>query len=192
MRCTQVVLVDNKDSFVYNLARYVEELGYPTLVLRNDCSMDQIKQARPTHLIISPGPCGPKQAGSSMAAIEAFYQVCPILGVCLGYQAIAEVFGAKVEKAASVAHGKPTTVQHDQSELFAGIANPFQAARYHSLHVPKESLTPELKLLASNQQGVTMALRHRQYPTFGVQFHPESVLTPNGKLILENFLKMSL
>lgn len=192
-QCKHVVLIDNKDSFVYNLARYVEELGVQTLVLRHDAvSIEQLKQLQPSHLIISPGPCGPKQAGISMQAIQSFYQSIPILGVCLGHQAIGEVFGATVEHAPHVSHGKSTRIEHHGEDVFEGVMNPFEAARYHSLHVSSKNFPKCLQITAKNLEGIVMGIRHQSYPTFGLQFHPESILTPQGQALLSNFLAMGL
>ncbi len=184
-----ILLIDNYDSFVYNLARYVNELGFHSRVVRNDkITLDEISELNPSHIIISPGPCAPEQAGISMAVIEHFGAVIPILGVCLGHQAIGQVYAAKVLRAKRPMHGKSSRITHAEKEIFAGLNNPLQVGRYHSLIVSEDEFPAELEVLARCEMGEVMALRHRKHAVFGVQFHPESVLTEQGYLLLRNFL----
>ncbi len=183
-----IVVIDNYDSFTYNLVQYLGEMGAELTVFRNDrTTVAQIAALRPTHILISPGPGHPTQAGISLDVIRAFCQTTPILGVCLGHQSIAHAFGGTVTRAPRLMHGKTSMIHHDQSGILAGIPSPFEAGRYHSLIV-HEPLPPDLEATAHAAEGEIMALRHRAYPVYGVQFHPESVLTPVGKQILRNFL----
>jgi para-aminobenzoate synthetase component II len=183
-----ILLIDNYDSFVYNLSRYVIELGYTTKVVRNDAiSIEEVKLLNPSHIIISPGPCTPNEAGISLELIKTFYQTIPILGVCLGHQAIGQAFGGEIKRSIQPMHGKPSMISHHGGELFREMTSPFQAARYHSLVVDHESLPAELTVLAHSEVGEIMALRHKEHPVFGVQFHPESILTDVGYQLLENF-----
>lgn len=185
-----ILLIDNYDSFVYNLARYVGELGYERVVKRNDAiSLDEIAMLQPSHIIISPGPCAPDQAGVSLEVIRRFGSRIPILGVCLGHQAIGQVYGGRVMRAKNPMHGKSSLITHDGQKIFSGLENPLQVARYHSLIVSDENLPAELEVSARCSEGEIMGLRHREYPVFGVQFHPESVLTQQGYQLLKNFLK---
>ncbi len=187
-----ILFIDNYDSFVYNLARYVSELGFKYQVVRNDeMTLDQIAEVNPSHIIISPGPCAPEQAGISMAVIQRFGATIPILGVCLGHQAIGQVYGAKVIRAKRPMHGKASEIMHEKKELFAGLKNPLRVARYHSLIVSDEYFPEVLQVTARCEIGEIMALRHREYAVFGVQFHPESVLTEEGYLLLKNFFAFS-
>ena len=184
-----LLLLDNYDSFTYNLAQYFGELGCDLIVRRNDeISLDEIAALRPTHICISPGPCTPAEAGISNEVIARFGHQTPILGVCLGHQCIGEVFGGKVVRAPELVHGKDSLVRHNGAPLFSGLTNPFRAGRYHSLIVERESFPPALEIIAESNDGEIMALRHREWPVQGVQFHPESVLTPEGKTLLRNFL----
>lgn len=184
-----IVLIDNYDSFTYNLVQYLGELGIEQIVIRNDrIRVDEIKRLKPDALVISPGPCTPRQAGISIEAIQELHKELPILGVCLGHQAIGEAFGGKVVKASSIYHGKTSEIHHSGSDLFRDIPNPFTGTRYHSLIVEKESLPSCLETTAWTDDGTIMGLRHKEYPTFGVQFHPESIATTHGKQILRNFL----
>jgi anthranilate synthase/aminodeoxychorismate synthase-like glutamine amidotransferase len=184
-----ILLIDNYDSFVYNLARYVSELGLKAEVRRNDSlTLSEIERLNPSHLIISPGPCTPLEAGISMEAIRHFAPSLPILGVCLGHQAIGQVYGGLVTRAKRPMHGKVSLIRHTENDLFIGLQNPMTVARYHSLIVSEENFPVELKVTARCEQGEVMALRHRTYPLFGLQFHPESILTPCGYALLENFL----
>jgi len=186
-----VLLIDNYDSFVYNLARYVGELGYPRIVKRNDAiTTEQIKKLNPSHIIISPGPCTPDKAGISLKVVKTFAADMPILGVCLGHQAIAQVFGAAIIKAQNPLHGKTSLIHHNNSYIFTDIANPLQAARYHSLIVSNNKFPPCLQIDAWSAEQEIMALSHKKYPLFGLQFHPESILTAKkyGYKLLKNFL----
>jgi anthranilate synthase/aminodeoxychorismate synthase-like glutamine amidotransferase len=186
-----ILLIDNYDSFVHNLARYVRELGEETLVKRNDAiSVAGIAALRPEAIIVSPGPCTPREAGVSNAAIAALGATIPILGVCLGHQCLAEALGGRVVRAARPRHGKTSPIHHDGSGLFAGIPSPFDATRYHSLIVERASLPESLEVVATTPDDEIMALRHRAWPVWGVQFHPESVLTQHGHALLRNFLAL--
>jgi para-aminobenzoate synthetase component 2 len=186
-----VLLIDNYDSFVHNLARYVRELGEETAVLRNDrVTVAEIEALGPTHIIVSPGPCTPREAGISSDVVLALGPRLPILGVCLGHQCIATAFGGRLERAPRPMHGKTSPIHHDGRGIFAGIPSPFRAARYHSLIVPPSGVPPALEVVATTPEGEVMALRHRIFPVWGVQFHPESVLTEHGYTILRNFLAL--
>lgn len=186
-----ILLIDNYDSFVYNLARYVGELGFQRQVRRNDAiSCEEIKALNPSHIIISPGPCAPDHAGISMEVIRHFGSSVPILGVCLGHQAIGQVFGGVVTRAKNPMHGKSSLITHDGSGIFSGLNNDLKVARYHSLIVSEENFPSELRVTARCNRGEIMALQHRHYPVYGVQFHPESVLTQCGYDLLGNFLKV--
>lgn len=187
-----IAMIDNYDSFTYNLVQYLEELGAQVLVFRNDAlTVEGLEVLHPEALVISPGPGNPASAGISMAAILAFSGHIPILGVCLGHQAIAEAFGGKVVSAKRLMHGKTSTVTPSGGALFKGIEKPFQAMRYHSLAVEKETLPPCLEITAESEDGEIMALRHTHHRTEGIQFHPESIMTPLGKRILKNFLSQT-
>lgn len=184
-----ILVIDNYDSFVYNLARYVGELGFPRVVKRNDeISLEEIAELQPSHIIISPGPCAPDQAGISLDVIRRFGASVPILGVCLGHQAIGQAYGGKVVRAKNPMHGKASLVTHDEKGLFSGVQNPLQVARYHSLIVCEEDLPTELVVTARCPDGEIMGLAHRVHPVVGVQFHPESILTDKGHHMLQNFL----
>jgi para-aminobenzoate synthetase component II len=184
-----ILLIDNYDSFVWNLARYVSELGMKRLVMRNDAvDLAGIETLAPTHIILSPGPCGPLEAGISNAVIERFGPRVPILGVCLGHQCIGHAYGGIVDRARRPMHGKTSLVTHDASGLFAGLPNPLRVTRYHSLIVRDARLPDCLEVTARSEEGEIMALRHREYPVAGVQFHPEAVLTQEGHRLLHNFL----
>src|SRR5579872_644850 len=184
-----ILLIDNYDSFVYNLAFYVGELGYVRHVIRNDAiSLNEIEKLNPSHIIISPGPCAPDQAGISLDVIKQFGPSIPILGVCLGHQAIGQAYGGKVVRAKNPMHGKASYINHDEKNIFEKIENPLRVARYHSLIVSDENFPDELCVTARCQNGEIMALRHHQHPVYGVQFHPESVLTASGHALLKNFL----
>src|SRR5213080_2790057 len=184
-----LLLIDNYDSFTYNLAQYFGELGCELLIKRNDeISLGEIAHLAPQHICISPGPCTPREAGISKEVVLRFGQEIPILGVCLGHQTIAEAYGGKVVRASRVMHGKSCMINHDGSALFSNLPTSFEAGRYHSLVVERSSFPPCLEITAESDDGEIMALRHRQFPVQGVQFHPESVLTPDGKKILASFL----
>jgi anthranilate synthase/aminodeoxychorismate synthase-like glutamine amidotransferase len=184
-----IVLIDNYDSFTYNLVQMLGGLGAEIKVFRNDAiTVEEVETLAPEALIISPGPCTPKEAGISVAAIRRFSGRIPVLGVCLGHQSIGVAFGATVSNARRIMHGKVSAVRHDGSALYAGLKNPFPAGRYHSLAVLPETLPPELAPDAFSEDDEIMGMRHATHLTFGVQFHPESVLTPGGKRLLRNFL----
>ncbi len=183
-----MLVIDNYDSFTFNLVQYLGELGESPEVHRNDrITLDDIEAMQPSHILISPGPCTPLEAGISVDTIRRFSGHIPILGVCLGHQAIAEAFSGKVVRAARLMHGKTSPIEHDGSNIFAGIPSPFTATRYHSLIV-EEPLPGVLRRTAWTAEGELMGLAHVQHPTFGVQFHPESILTEHGHTMLRNFL----
>lgn len=184
-----ILLIDNYDSFVHNLARYVRELGEETMVFRNDAvDVARVASLEPTHIIVSPGPCTPLEAGISNDVIRTLGATTPVLGVCLGHQCIAHVFGGDVIRAPRAMHGKASPVLHDGRDIFAGIPSPFIAGRYHSLTVRRATLPSNLEPMAVTNDGEIMALRHREFPIWGVQFHPESILTEHGHTLLRNFL----
>jgi anthranilate synthase/aminodeoxychorismate synthase-like glutamine amidotransferase len=185
-----LLMIDNYDSFTYNLVQYLGELGAEVQVYRNDeIAVTEIEKKNPKAIVISPGPCTPNEAGISLELIERLKGRFPILGVCLGHQAIGQAFGGKVIRAQNVLHGKTSRIHHDGKGLFTGLDNPFIATRYHSLIVERETLPESLVVSAWTEQGEIMGLRHRNYPIEGVQFHPESILTVEGKRLLENFLE---
>jgi len=184
-----VVVIDNYDSFTYNLVQFLRELGAMVFVARNDqITVEQIEELDPTHILISPGPCTPDEAGVSMDAIRYFAGKVPILGVCLGHQAIGQVFGGKVVKAGKMMHGKTSKILHNGEGIFTQVPNPFTATRYHSLIVTREEFPDCLEITAESQDGEIMALRHREYDISGVQFHPESILTEGGMKMVYNFI----
>ncbi|MCW2278313.1 anthranilate synthase component II [Heliophilum fasciatum] len=184
-----ILMIDNYDSFTYNLVQYFRELGQTLHVVRNDAvTVADVEKIAPDYLVISPGPCAPAQAGMSMPLIEAFAGTIPILGVCLGHQSIAQVFGGQVVRAPRLMHGKVSPVEHDGQTMYAGLSNPFTATRYHSLCVPEATLPDCLEVSARTAEGEVMGLRHRTLAVEGVQFHPESILTVEGKQLLHNFL----
>ncbi|CCO08197.1 anthranilate synthase component II [Desulforamulus hydrothermalis] len=186
-----VIIIDNYDSFIYNLYQYIKELGHDVTVFRNDkISCAELAALAPTHLVISPGPCSPKEAGISTEAVKYFAGRIPVLGVCLGHQCIGEAFGGRVVRAPQVMHGQSSPVWHDGKTIYAGISSPFAAGRYHSLGVDRQSLPDDLEVSAWTGKGEIMGLRHKFYTVEGVQFHPESVLTPRGKVLLANFLNI--
>ena len=186
-----LLILDNYDSFTYNLVQYFGELGCEPVVRRNDAiSVDEIAKLKPTHICISPGPGRPAEAGISEEVVRRFAPSVPLLGVCLGHQCIAEVFGGQVVHADRLMHGKTSEIHHDGSGVFAGLPNPFSATRYHSLIVAPETLPDELALTAKTAEGEIMGLQHREFPLHGVQFHPESILTGQGKKLLANFLAL--
>lgn len=187
-----ILLIDNYDSFVYNLARYLAELGVETDVVRNDAlSVDTVAARRPQSIVISPGPCTPNEAGVSVELIRELGAKIPILGVCLGHQAIGAAFGGRVIRAPEPIHGRTSLIRHSGSRLFAGLPNPLRATRYHSLVVEEETLPPCLKITAQTTDGIPMAIEHAEWPVFGVQFHPESILTQEGHRLLANFLSLA-
>ena len=185
-----VLLLDNYDSFTFNLAQYLGELGAAPVVRRNDeISLDEVGALRPGHIVISPGPGRPEDAGISVELIRRFGPTIPVLGVCLGHQGIGIAFGGQVVRAKQLMHGKTSSIQHDGKGIFRGLQQPFVAGRYHSL-VVAEPLPESLELAARTDDGTIMGVRHRSYPVHGVQFHPESVLTGEGRQLLRNFLEL--
>ena len=186
-----LLMIDNYDSFTYNLVQYLGELGEDLRVFRNDkLGLDDIELMAPEGIIISPGPCTPKEAGISVGAIKRFAGKIPILGVCLGHQSIGEAFGGDVVRADRLMHGKTSMIYHDGRSIFADLPNPFEATRYHSLIIKRSTLPKCLEISAETKEGEIMAVRHRDFLVEGVQFHPESILTTAGKDILRNFLKL--
>jgi anthranilate synthase/aminodeoxychorismate synthase-like glutamine amidotransferase len=186
-----LLMIDNYDSFTYNLVQYFGELGQDLKVYRNDkITIAGIEEMRPERIVISPGPCTPREAGISVDVIRHFAGKVPILGVCLGHQAMGEAFGGDVVRAPYLMHGKTSMIHHDGRTLFAGLPNPFEATRYHSLIIKRETLPAELEVSAWTDDGIIMGVRHRQFTVEGVQFHPESILTGAGKDLLRNFLKL--
>jgi len=184
-----ILLIDNYDSFVYNLARYVSELGFEKKVIRNDAlGVNEIAALNPSKIIISPGPCDPSKSGISLDVIKTMGSSTPILGVCLGHQAIGQVFGANIIRAKKPIHGKGSWVEHNQQGIFENIPSPFKVGRYHSLIVSNENFPDSLSITARSEEGEIMALSHKHYPVYGVQFHPESVITQYGYVLLKNFL----
>ena len=187
-----LLMIDNYDSFTYNLVQYLRELGEEVVVYRNDkITLAEIEALAPARLVVSPGPCTPNEAGISVAAIRNFAGRLPILGVCLGHQAIGQAYGGRIVRAERLMHGKTSPVFHDGRELFAGLPDPFDATRYHSLLVERASLPECLEVTAWTEEGEIMGMRHRQLPIWGVQFHPESILTVTGMDLLRNFLQMT-
>jgi anthranilate synthase component II len=185
-----ILLIDNYDSFVHNLARYFNRLGQETLVVRNDAiDATEARAMAPDALVLSPGPCAPEQAGASIELVRSLHRRLPILGVCLGHQAIASALGGRVVKAPQPVHGRASEVFHSGQRLFAELPNPFRACRYHSLTVDESTLPAELEVTARTADGVVMAIGHRTLPVFGVQFHPESILTDRGYELLAGFLR---
>ena len=186
-----LLMIDNYDSFTYNLVQYFGELGEKIRVFRNDSiSLNDIDSMKPHKIIISPGPGKPGSAGISMDLIRRFKGKYPILGVCLGHQCIGEVFGGKITRARRIMHGKTSSIYHNKKDLFKGLSYPFDATRYHSLIIEKESIPSCLKVTAWTDRGEIMGVRHRKYPVHGIQFHPESILTTSGMDILKNFLNV--
>jgi anthranilate synthase/aminodeoxychorismate synthase-like glutamine amidotransferase len=186
-----ILLLDNYDSFTYNLAQYLGELGCTVEVHRNDkISVEHIAHRKPERIVISPGPCTPREAGVSVELVQKLAGKIPILGVCLGHQAIGAAFGGNIVRAPKLFHGKTSQIEHDGKGIFRDLPNPFVATRYHSLIVERKSLPKELVVTAETDDGIIMGVRHRHYPLEGVQFHPESVLTESGKQLLRNFLTL--
>ncbi len=187
-----LLMIDNYDSFTYNIVQYFGQLGQDVQVYRNDrITLEEIEALKPERLVISPGPCSPEEAGISVAAIKRFAGKIPILGVCLGHQAIGAAFGGKVVRSVSLMHGKTSPIHHNGKELFSGLPNPFQGTRYHSLIVERSSLPDCLEVTAWVENGEIMGMRHKTLPIWGVQFHPESILTEGGMNLLDNFLRIS-
>ena len=185
-----ITIIDNYDSFTYNLVQYLGELGAELKVYRNDAiAPEDIGKENPKGIVISPGPCTPKEAGISKEVISLWSGKIPILGVCLGHQCLGEVFGGVVKRAPRLMHGKTSFIQHNEQTIFAGLANPFEATRYHSLIVERETLPECLEITAETSEKEIMGLKHKEHLTWGVQFHPESILTAEGKKLLQNFLE---
>jgi len=186
-----ILMIDNYDSFTFNLVQYLGVLGENIKVRRNDkVNLYDIEKMAPSKIVISPGPGRPESAGISKELIKYFYKKIPILGVCLGHQCIGEVFGAEVVNSGIVVHGKTSLIYHDGNTIFSGIKNPFVAARYHSLILKKDTIPPFLEVSAYTEDGIVMGVRHKDYKLEGIQFHPESFLTPSGKKILKNFINL--
>ncbi|MBI2890445.1 MAG: aminodeoxychorismate/anthranilate synthase component II [Nitrospirae bacterium] len=184
-----ILMIDNYDSFTYNLVQYVEELGEEVRVFRNDkIKVEEIRRLAPRKILISPGPCTPAEAGISVELVRAFHRELPILGVCLGHQSIGAAFGGKIVAAKRIMHGKVSRISHDGEGVYRGLENPFSATRYHSLVVEEASLPAELKVTSRSEDGEIMGIRHKVAPLEGVQFHPESILTTEGKKLIANFL----
>jgi len=186
-----ILMIDNYDSFTYNLVQYLSELGEKLAVYRNDkINLRTIEKLKPSHIVISPGPGRPNDAGISKQVIKRFGKKVPILGVCLGHQCVAEVFGGKIISAPKLMHGKTSMIYHDKVGIFKGITSPFEATRYHSLIVDKKTLPKTFKITAWTKDKEIMSLRHKKFPVWGVQFHPESILTQYGKKLLKNFINI--
>lgn len=187
----RILLIDNYDSFTYNLVQAFSAFGAEVLIYRNDMlDVPAAQMLKPSHLVISPGPGKPDNAGISMAMIDAFATEIPVLGVCLGHQCLVQSFGGNIVRAERLMHGKTSLVTHDEGEIFSGMSKPFAAGRYHSLCAQESTLPTELEISAQTKRGEIMAVRHRTLPLEGVQFHPESVLTPEGSMLMENFMRM--
>ncbi len=188
-----ILMIDNYDSFTYNIVQYFYDLGQEVVVKRNDeITIEDIKKMEGIDaIVISPGPCTPTEAGISVDVIKNFKGIYPILGVCLGHQSIGQAFGAKIVKAKCLMHGKTSKIYHNEKGLFEGIPNPFNAVRYHSLVIDESTLPEDIEITARSDDGEIMAIEHKKYPIWGVQFHPESILTEYGHKLLENFLKIS-
>lgn len=187
----KVLVIDNYDSFTYNLVQYLQELGAETLVYRNDkISLSKLKNINFDRIVISPGPGKPQNSGISCDVISSFYKKVPILGVCLGHQCIGYIFGGKIVRAQKIMHGKTSLIHHNGKDIFKGIKNPFSATRYHSLVIDKKTLFKDLAIIAKTEDGIIMGIKMKSFSLYGVQFHPESILTKEGKKILNNFLKV--
>ncbi len=187
-----LLVIDNYDSFTYNLVQYFGQLGVDQRVFRNDeITPEQALALKPERVLLSPGPCSPREAGVTLDIIKAFAGRLPMLGVCLGHQAIGHYFGGKVVRAGRLMHGKTSPIRHDGKDLFRGVPQDFPGTRYHSLLVERASFPPDLEITAETAEGEVMGLRHRQMPIWGVQFHPESIATPDGMKILQNFLELN-
>ena len=188
-----LLMIDNYDSFTYNLVQYLRELGATVEVHRNDrITLEEIRAMQPERIVLSPGPCTPAEAGICCDLIRAFGPSTPLLGVCLGHQCIGAAYGGRIVRAGRLMHGKTSPIQHDGGTLFAGLPNPFEATRYHSLLIERESLPDSLAISAETAEGEIMGVRHRTHPVEGVQFHPESILTQAGKALLRNFLAQAV
>jgi len=186
-----ILVIDNYDSFTYNLVQYLSEMGSTCVVCRNDqIDLQTIEEKNPNHLVISPGPCTPKEAGISKEAILRMAGKIPILGVCLGHQCVGAAFGGRIIRAQRLMHGKTSPVYHDGKTIYKNLPNPFQAVRYHSLLVERKSLPDCLEISAETEEGEIMGIRHKSFAMEGIQFHPESIMTEGGKILLKNFIKM--
>ncbi len=186
-----VLMIDNYDSFTYNLVQYLGQLNEEVAVYRNDAiTIEKIRAMKPDAIFLSPGPCSPREAGITVEVIKTFHQTIPMMGVCLGHQSIGYAFGAEVVRAERIMHGKTSPVLHDGKTIFKGLGNPFTAGRYHSLIVDRKTLPACLEISAETEEGEIMGLRHKTYIVEGIQFHPESILTPSGKRIIKNFLTL--
>lgn len=186
-----ILVIDNYDSFTYNLVQYLGELGQEPQVWRNDkITLEEIEELAPERIVISPGPCTPNEAGISIDVVNHFSGKLPILGVCLGHQSIGQAFGGRIVRAERLMHGKTSMIEHDGLSIYGGVPSPFEATRYHSLVVERSTLPDCLEISAETREGEIMGLRHKEYPVEGVQFHPESILTSEGKNILSNFLTL--
>jgi para-aminobenzoate synthetase component II len=186
-----ILVIDNYDSFTYNLVQHLGELGADVQVVRNDqVTLDEIEKLAPERIVLSPGPCTPNEAGITLETIRHFAGRVPLLGVCLGHQAMGQAFGGEVVRAPYLMHGKASQILHDGRGVFAGVENPFTATRYHSLIVERASIPPALEVSATTSDGLVMGLRHREFVCEGVQFHPESIMTSAGKKLLDNFLRL--
>ena len=187
-----ILLIDNYDSFVHNLARYFVRLGQETRVVRNDeMSVEEMRRLQPQAIVISPGPCTPAEAGCSVEVIRSFHQTVPVLGICLGHQAIGAAFGGLIARASEPRHGRTSSIAHDGTGLFQGLPAPLTVCRYHSLIIEEKTLPPELHVTARTADGTIMALQHATAPLFGLQFHPEAALTEHGYAMLANFLRLA-
>ncbi|MBJ6723606.1 anthranilate synthase component II [Geomesophilobacter sediminis] len=187
-----LLMIDNYDSFTYNIVQYLGELGEDVRVFRNDqITLEEIEALAPDRIVISPGPCSPEEAGISVAVVKRFAGRIPLLGVCLGHQSIGYAYGGNIIKSSTLMHGKTSPIYHDGREIFAGLPNPFSATRYHSLVVERPTFPEELEITAWVEEGEVMGLRHKTLPIWGVQFHPESILTEGGMELLKNFLDLS-
>jgi anthranilate synthase/aminodeoxychorismate synthase-like glutamine amidotransferase len=185
-----VLMIDNYDSFTFNIVQYLEQMGEKVEVYRNDkITIEEVARLKPKAIFLSPGPCTPLEAGITVEVVREFYKAIPLMGICLGHQSIGYAFGADVVRAGRIMHGKVSPIKHDGKTIFAGLPNPFPAGRYHSLIVDSATLPDFLEISAQTDEGEIMGLRHKDYPVEGIQFHPESVLTPQGKRIIRNFLK---
>src|SRR5688572_5367892 len=186
-----VLVIDNYDSFTYNLVQYLGELQVPLEVHRNDqISLDRIRALNPERILISPGPCSPRESGLSNEIIRTFGPEIPLFGVCLGHQCIGHTYGGEVVVNYRMMHGKTSLIKHDGRDLFEGMPNPFRATRYHSLVIQRDSIPDDLEVTAETEEGEVMGVRHKRFPVWGVQFHPESILTEKGRLLISNFLKL--
>jgi anthranilate synthase/aminodeoxychorismate synthase-like glutamine amidotransferase len=187
-----ILMIDNYDSFTFNIVQYLGQMGEEVQVYRNDrITLADIKKLKPRAVFLSPGPCTPREAGVTMDVVREFHKTLPIFGICLGHQSIGYALGGDIVRAERIMHGKVSPIHHDGKTIFAGLPNPFTAGRYHSLIVRPETLPDCLEVTATTAEGEIMGLRHKEYPVEGIQFHPESVLTPQGKRIIRNFLKLT-